>query len=206
MPWVSNSCTAPRGIEHESCYGQIFNRGQRSYIFSLSLTSLKQWAVIIFTPLSLNTVLTCSLIRLPFCLTGLLSLQLFPLNGKYIRFDLYQKVAIKAWFLITGQFHFSVLSLRCSKRLFSTKSYNMWVPSFQSVSLGLLRADLVCLILTSYAQVYSDLDNGARGVDALFFDFTKAFDSVPHNELLLKLWKIGVTGKLWQCMVQGIFV
>ena len=53
-------------------------------------------------------------------------------------------------------------------------------------------------LLTSYAQVYSDLDNGARGVDALFFDFTKAFDSVPHNELLLKLWKIGVTGKLWQ--------
>ena len=69
----------------------------------------------------------------------------FPLNGKYIKFDLYQKVEIKAWFLITGQFHFSVLSLRCSKRLFSMKSYNMWVPSFQSVSLGLLRADLVCL-------------------------------------------------------------
>ena len=30
------------------------------------------------------------------------------------------------------------------------------------------------------------------------FDFTKAFDTVPHTELLVKLWKIGITGSLWQ--------
>jgi len=34
-------------------------------------------------------------------------------------------------------------------------------------------------------------------VDTVFLDFKKAFDSVPHNELLLKLWRIGITGKLW---------
>ena len=34
--------------------------------------------------------------------------------------------------------------------------------------------------------------------DTVYIDFRKAFDSVPHNELLLKLWNIGITGSLWK--------
>ena len=30
--------------------------------------------------------------------------------------------------------------------------------------------------------------------DVIYLDFSKAFDRVPHNELLLKLWQIGITG------------
>ena len=33
--------------------------------------------------------------------------------------------------------------------------------------------------------------------DVVYIDFRKAFDSVAHNELLLKLWKFGINGTLW---------
>ena len=52
-------------------------------------------------------------------------------------------------------------------------------------------------LLVSFAQVFNHLDRSAIGIDAVFLDFKKAFDSVPHNELLYKLWRIGITGKLW---------
>ena len=34
--------------------------------------------------------------------------------------------------------------------------------------------------------------------DVIYLDFKKAFDSVHHQELLLKLWKTGIVGGLWK--------
>ena len=34
--------------------------------------------------------------------------------------------------------------------------------------------------------------------DVIYLDFKKSFDSVPHNELLVKLWTLGITGNLWK--------
>ena len=45
---------------------------------------------------------------------------------------------------------------------------------------------------------FNDLCISKSPVDTIYLDFTKAFDSVSHNELLLKLWSIGINGNLWQ--------
>ena len=36
-----------------------------------------------------------------------------------------------------------------------------------------------------------------KSSDIVYLDFKKAFDTVSHNELLFKLWSIGITGSLW---------
>ena len=35
------------------------------------------------------------------------------------------------------------------------------------------------------------------GIDIVYLDIRKAFDTVPHNELLHKLWSLGIRGRLW---------
>ena len=40
------------------------------------------------------------------------------------------------------------------------------------------------------------LDQGGN-IDAIYLDFSKCFDSVPHERLLLKLKKYGIQGTLW---------
>ena len=53
--------------------------------------------------------------------------------------------------------------------------------------------------LTNLLEIMDNIleivDQGSP-VDILYFDFKKAFDSVPHNRLLLKLKCLGIEGKL----------
>ena len=49
-------------------------------------------------------------------------------------------------------------------------------------------------LLLYYHQLITSKDE----VDVVHIDFRKAFDSVSHSKLLLKLWNIGITGKLWK--------
>ena len=47
-----------------------------------------------------------------------------------------------------------------------------------------------------YSQVY-DQEGACNLADVILLDFAKAFGTVPHHQLLLKLRNIGITGKLW---------
>ena len=51
-------------------------------------------------------------------------------------------------------------------------------------------------LLLFLSKVNDSFDNNAS-CDTIYLDFRKAFDSVPHNELLFKLWKIGITSNVW---------
>ena len=44
---------------------------------------------------------------------------------------------------------------------------------------------------------FDDLCSDKKQTDSIYLDFSKAFDSVSHTKLLLKLWSAGVTGDVW---------
>jgi len=44
---------------------------------------------------------------------------------------------------------------------------------------------------------FKDLCSSNNTTDTIYLDFTKDFDSVPHNELLFKLWSADITSNLW---------
>lgn len=50
-------------------------------------------------------------------------------------------------------------------------------------------------LLSSHAEIFNSIEGSSA--DVIYLDFKKAFDSVPHHELLYKMWKLGITGPLW---------
>ena len=52
-------------------------------------------------------------------------------------------------------------------------------------------------LLTMLNQIVMAFDENTT-VDCIYLDYRKAFDSIPHNDLLLKLWHFCITGDLWE--------
>ena len=52
-------------------------------------------------------------------------------------------------------------------------------------------------LLLHTKSIISALDSQQQ-LDTVFLDICKAFDSVPHDQILLKLWNLGITGSVWQ--------
>jgi len=51
----------------------------------------------------------------------------------------------------------------------------------------------------------NELFSSTTQIDTVYFDICKAFDSVPHNQLFVKLWSCGITGKLWSWFQSYLF-
>ena len=51
--------------------------------------------------------------------------------------------------------------------------------------------------LLTFSFVFQSLDHKTQ-VDTIYLDIRKAFDNVPHSELLARLWSAGIVGKVWE--------
>ena len=52
--------------------------------------------------------------------------------------------------------------------------------------------------LLVFLKAILDSSTSNSHADVVYLDFKKAFDSVSHNELLVKLWSFGITGNMWK--------
>ena len=60
-------------------------------------------------------------------------------------------------------------------------------------------------LLVFYGDIFKSLSASHSQTDVIFLDIAKAFDSVPHNELLLKLRRLGVCGDVWLWLKAYLF-
>ena len=84
------------------------------------------------------------------------------------------------------------------ERLIYNKIIDFIKPRITSQQFGFLK-HRSCLhqLLSSYSEVVDSLNSG-DSCSVVYLDLAKAFDKVPHNELLYKLWITGITGNLWK--------
>jgi hypothetical protein len=66
---------------------------------------------------------------------------------------------------------------------------------FQNQHGFMARRSTTSQLVEFYNNIYNNCDNKTQS-DVIFLDLKKAFDSVPHNLLLLKLHSFGINGKL----------
>ena len=93
----------------------------------------------------------------------------------------------------------SLLSIvsKVLERIIFNKIIDFLRPKFSKQQFGFQKnKSSLSQLLSSFAYILEEIDKGST-VDMIFLDLKKAFDTVPHEELLFKLWNIGITGPLW---------
>lgn len=73
-----------------------------------------------------------------------------------------------------------------------------------SINMAIFMKNKSCLtqLLLAFSAIHQAVDNKEDRSGHGLPELQKAFDTVPHNELLYKLWRVGVTGNLW-CWFQS---
>ena len=77
---------------------------------------------------------------------------------------------------------------------------------YVQLSLDFCRSIPPCISYFCSWTIFLMSFKGNGQTDVIYLDFRKAFDSVAHNELLTKLWMIGITGTLWEWFRAYVFV
>ena len=122
---------------------------------------------------------------------------LYQKNGKCTRLFQYQRALTPLMSTIIAQSHFFEFSQNFWKQLYMTKS-SISFSHISSQQFGFLRKrSCVKQLLSFYPQIFSSVDQ-KNPCDVIFLDFRKAFDTIPHPELLYKLWTHRITGLLWR--------
>ena len=104
--------------------------------------------------------------------------------------------------LTTDLFLFFALFPKFWSKLFTNTCLNLCTVPYQPSSTDFfLNRSTLFQLLTFLNDVHSSLQCKSQ-TDVIYLDFQKAFDSIFHNELLTKLWCIGIRGKIW-CWLQA---
>ena len=93
------------------------------------------------------------------------------------------------------------ISLLCTlsivlKRCVNNHSYQHLEPHIYHMQHGFVRGKSTTTQLFEVYHKISESIVSGNEVDAIYLDFSKAFDKVPHHLLLTKLETLGITGSL----------
>ena len=85
------------------------------------------------------------------------------------------------------------------ERIIYNKVIEFIRPKLSELQFGFLKnRSALQQLLAAFALMHNALDN-RHTMNALYLDFCKAFNTVPHYELLgSRNWQIGITGLLWK--------
>ena len=95
-----------------------------------------------------------------------------------------------------GQFHYYQSSANCWRGMCMASLLSMWKPTGHCLlPNGDCRQGSLTTVTALLSTTHNLLEAG-REVCAIFFDFRKAFDSVPHRKLLDKLQDLGLDERI----------
>ena len=123
-------------------------------------------------------------------------LLIFHLNGKYTKSPPSLNLVIEPLSVTTDLFLCYALFQKYLKGIVYSKVIDFLYPSFSLSQLGFVagRSTLQQLLLF-LSDTHNNSDNRLH-TGIVYLDFRKAFDTVPHDKLLNKLWSMGITGNM----------